>query len=454
MVGAMAAPEGRTHAPQAAPDADAVPDHPARAAATFAQVALGLQRSAGNRATGGVLGRALLARDPVKTKPKPPVVPKNEKLAVAIAMGDVAAITGTWDYKQLTNDQRFQAIKLVIDKSKLNDDEKRSVKRLWEDMRDLPGQMFLEYELWERCVRKKVPLDRWTIDDDIDLWWVVGPKVITEYQAKRVPDAIEKLSPKEFRTLRLDLWLAGSTKQKASIVKALAAGRKMADVDKFADAIRYRSDKWLADHLNVVEEDPGAKVGPGIRQQWEMSCGPTTVQALHGQTDPIYALKLTGGGDITQVGKQAEAKKEQGKLLKGHGSSPTELGTAGTGAWVESDFNALKDATGVTYKWTPVTAVDPTNPVNGDIAKALVKIKGWLAERIYIPIVIGGKPKDTAHYNIILRYDPKSGYLIHDPGKGHSGWVTTKMIMDNKMSPPLAWSHLAGYDTPTKKAKK
>jgi hypothetical protein len=452
MVGAMAAPAGRTRAPQPGPDGVAAPDQPARSPTTFAAVALGLQRSAGNRATGRVLGQAVLARE---TKPKPkPVAPKNEKLAAAITKGDVAEIVGTWDYKHLTNDQRRAAIELILRKTRLKDEDRRAIKRLWEDMRDLPGQMYLHSELWQRCVRRKVPLDRWTIDDSIDLWWVVGPEVITEHQAKRVPDAVEKLSNKDFVTLRLALWLAGTPKQKAYIVKALAAGRKMADIDKFSDAIRYKNDKWLAEHLNVVEEDPGAKVGPGIRQQWEMSCGPTTVQLLHGQTDPIYALELSSGGDIKTVGGNAAAKKEQGKLLKGHGSNPTELGTAGSGAWVEADYNALKKATGITYKWTPVKAVDPTNPSDGAVAKALEKIKGWLKERIYIPIVIGGKPDDTAHYNVILRYDPSWGYLIHDPGKGHSGWVTTAMIMANNMSPPLAWSHLAGYDTPTKKTKK
>ena len=447
MVGVMAASGGHIRSPQTDPDEKAERGRSPRA--TFAEVALGLQRSAGNRAT-----RAVLARDPTKTKPKPPVVPKNEKLAAAITKGDVAEITGTWDYKHLTNEQRRKAIELVIAKKTLTDDEKRSVKRLWEDMRDLPGQMYIYSELWFRCVDKKVPLDRWTIDDSIDLAWATRPEVITEHQAKRVPGAIEKLSRKDFVALRLNLWRAHTARQKAYIVKALAAGRKMADIGKFADEIRPKSDKWLADHLNVVEEDPGAKVGPGIRQQWEMSCGPTTVQVLHGQTDPIYALKLTGGGDVTKVGSHAEAKKEQGKLLKGHGSTPTELGTAGTGAWVEVDYNALKEATGVTYKWTPVKAVDPTNPAGGAVDKALEKIKGWLKERIYIPIVIGGKPDDTAHYNVMLRYDQKWGFLIHDPGKGHAGWVTKAMIMANNMAPPLAWSHLAGYDTPTKKAKK
>ena len=423
----------RTEAPQSAGD-------------TLAAFALSLQRSAGNRAT-----RALLARE-TKTKTTTP----KPDLGSLVAKKDIAGIIGQWSWSSATDEQRRAAIELIVNRpKKLTDEEKRSVKRLWEDMGSgLALQMWLFMKLWFKCVDKGVPLERWSFDDDFDLWLVTGPEVITEYQAKRVPDAVEKLSRKEYETLRLDLWMAHTITQKAFIVKALAAGRKMKDVDKFADAIRQRSDQWLRDRLNVVEEAPSSQTGPGIRQQWEMSCGPTTVQALHAQNDPIYALDLTGGGDVTQVGKNAQMKKEQGKILKGQGSVPTELGTAGSGAWVEKDFNRLKAETGITYPWTPVTAVDPANPADGAVAKALVKIKAWLNEGIYIPIVIGGSPNSTAHYNIILRYDPKSGYLIHDPGKGHSGWVTTSMIMTNTMSPPLAWSHLAGYDTPKKNEKK
>ena len=36
----------------------------------------------------------------------------------------------------------------------------------------------------------------------------------------------------------------------------------------------------------------GLAKGKGIKQQWHDSCAPTTMQAMMGELDPIYALKL------------------------------------------------------------------------------------------------------------------------------------------------------------------
>jgi hypothetical protein len=64
--------------------------------------------------------------------------------------------------------------------------------------------------------------------------------------------------------------------------------------------------------------------------------------------------------------------------------------------------------------------------------------------------VIGGKPGQTAHYNMLLRHDSSKGFLSHDPAKGSSGWCTRKQFMDNTLAPPLAWKLLAAYDKPSK----
>jgi hypothetical protein len=441
----MAAPQGRVHSGPGDPVAGVTED-PARApgAASLAELAAGLQRTAGNRATGSVLRQAVLARE---------TTPERAALDEAVAKGDVAGILGTSDYGGLVNAQRVSAIEAVVAKPELGDADKQAIARLWEGMTDYRGQLYLQSELWFRCVDKGVKLARWTAADAADLASAVGPKVITQHQARRVPDAVEGLSRQDYRALRLNLWLAITATQRAYIVKALAAGRTMDAIEKFATTIRYETSEWMASHLMVVDEEPVSQTGPGIRQQWQMSCGPTSVQTLHAQTDPIYALELTGGGDVKDLGKNAASKTEQGNILKGHGSVPSELGVAGGGAWVEDDLNALKAETGLTYVWTPVKAVDPTNKIGSEVDLALEKIKGWLGQGIYVPIVIGGKPEATSHYNVILRYDSHKGFLVHDPGKGYSAWVNTTMFLDNKLAPPLSWTYLAGYDTPTQTKK-
>jgi hypothetical protein len=141
---------------------------------------------------------------------------------------------------------------------------------------------------------------------------------------------------------------------------------------------------------------------------------------------------------------------EQGAILIGHGSMPTPLGTAGQGAWVESDLNNISAATGVTYTFTLVTAIAPANPAGGEVDKAVTSIIGFLDQGIQVPILIGGGPTVTAHYVMGLRAQGDS-ILVNDPGNGTTTWVTRQQFLTNTLAPPLSWPFLAGYDRPSPK---
>ena len=94
-----------------------------------------------------------------------------------------------------------------------------------------------------------------------------------------------------------------------------------------------------------------------------MACGPTSVQTIRAQNDPIYALSLTAAGPVSGASwANLPMTLEQGAILIGHGSMPTPLGTSGQGAWVESDLNNISSATGVTYAFQLITAIAPVNP--------------------------------------------------------------------------------------------
>jgi hypothetical protein len=412
------------------------PEPPAPAPARM----LALQRSAGNRAVA-----ALIARDPTAQTP-----PVTKSVAQAIADEDTDAIAAMPDFSSASDAQRFQLIDILNDQFFVGPGDEAALERIWASFGErLPELMATHARQWADSVDNGAKLQRWTRWDNLGLTCEISPGVINDRQVARAVAAIGHLSDPDYLQFRQLMHYAGSGAELAFLCKALAAERSMAEIAAFAGAIRGKDRAWLLANLNVADETTAQGASTmGIQQQWQMSCGPTTVQTLHAQNDPIYALELTSGGPV--VGQNMAnfwMTVEQGMTLLGHGSTPTPIGTSGQGAWVESDLNALSKATGVTYAYTAVTAVQPTNPANGDVDKAVTSIAGFLGQGIQIPLVIGGSPGATSHYVMALRAENDS-ILVHDPGNGITMWVTRAQFLSNSLSPPLSWAFLAGYDRP------
>jgi hypothetical protein len=435
----------------------AVAPAPAPKASPATAQILSLQRGAGNAAVS-----RMLARKDDDEGAAPATAPAGGGAATAgleeaITKRDVAGIVGASGYHKLSKPQKVDAIFILLQDGPADAPTFDAIQSLWFAFeKEEPDMMHLYYGTWKQCVDKGAKLPRWTLWDVFDLLDNTAPEVISSFQAGRVMPAVLKLSDDDYMKFRAKLYHALGGVQRGFICKALAAGRAMTDIEAFAEAIQLKSDEWLKSNLNIVEESDAG--GTGISQQWQMSCGPTTVQVLHAQTDPIYAMELSQSGNlnVTGVGAtpagggSAKSKAEQSTLLGGHGSAATELGTNGKGAWVESDIDALKAQTGLTYKFEKVMADPVKNPAGGVIDKALDDMAGYLDQGMYIPLLIGDKPGATLHYNMLLRYDSTKGFLSHDPGKGNSGWCTRQQFLDNNLKPPLSWAFMAGFDRPSK----
>jgi hypothetical protein len=138
-----------------------------------------------------------------------------------------------------------------------------------------------------------------------------------EDQAK-VGELLEKAKPEEMKYLQ----------------KALASSHSAAELDAFYKAIAGKDKAWMDANLHVV----GDSKGQGIKQQWECSCGPTTIQAMKGELDPIYALKLrtenphlTEAKDDDATALNPNMAAEQKSILVGHGGIATNRDTTGQG---------------------------------------------------------------------------------------------------------------------------
>jgi hypothetical protein len=427
----------RAHAEREDDRAPAVkrPEPPAPALARV----LALQRSAGNRAVA-----AMVARDPVADAPGTTDIPK------AIADEDIGAIGAIEDFLSASDAQRFQMIDILLDQFWVGPRDEAALARVWASFGErLPDMMATHARQWADCVDSGAELPRWTRWDNLYLTCEISPGVINDRQVARAIAAIGRLSDPDYLQFRQLMHYAGSGAELAFLCKALAADRSVADIATFAAAIRGQDRAWLLANLSVADETTAQGASTmGIQQQWQMSCGPTTVQTLHAENDPIYALALTSGGPV--VGQNMGnfwMTVEQGATLLGHGSTPTPIGTNGQGAWVESDLNALSNATGVTYTYTAVTALQPTNPANGAVDKAVTSIINFLNQGIQVPLVIGGSPGATSHYVMAMRAE-NDQILVHDPGNGVTTWVTRAQFLANTLAPPLSWAFLAGYDRP------
>jgi hypothetical protein len=424
---------------------------PAPPPAPVAQL-IALQQTMGNQAAMAMMARsvrATLAREP-ETAEAPQA---NASIAQAIADRDIGAIKQIDDFTPASDPQRFELIAILLDQFWVGPRDEAALERIWASFGErLPAMMATHARVWWDCVDRGAELKRWTRQDNLSLTCEISPGVINDRQVRRAVARIDEIPENEYLQFRQLMYYAGSGAELAFICKALAAERSVGEIATFANTIRGKDRPWLLANLNVADENvaQGAS-SAGIQQQWQMACGPTSVQTIHAQNDPIYALTLTSAGPVNGAGQtNLPMTIEQGAILIGQGSMPTPLGTSGQGAWVESDLNNLSSATGVTYTFTLVTAIAPVNPPGGEVDKAVTSIIGFLDQNIQVPILIGGGPTVTAHYVMGLRAQGDS-ILINDPGSGTTTWVTRAQFLSNTLAPPLSWPFLAGYDRPSPK---
>ena len=185
---------------------------------------------------------------------------------------------------------------------------------------------------------------------------------------------------------------------------------------------------------------------------------PTSMQLVHAQADPIYALELRSAGPIDQAPDKAVSNPEtvnnqklageQAAVLNAHaaagtGVAPTDRTHPTGGAWVESDMNALANATGVTY----TTQIIGTDITQDDAMSAL---QNGLASSVQVPIIVGGAlgPTNTSHYVVVL-IASGSRFLVHDVATGQSVWRTEADFRNNTLHLPSGWNFFVAIDVPS-----
>jgi hypothetical protein len=293
---------------------------------------------------------------------------------------------------------------------------------------------------------------RWTQDDARMLSAATAQVgVITPMMASRVPGAVSALSDADHTAFRGLLGAAGSDTERVFICKAVASGHRVTELYEFTLLIRGMSDAWLIQNLNVVSVTSTADSGggSGIIQQFGNSCGPTSVQVITAEADPVYALDLNTSGAIgTAPGQAASnpgsignalAASGQGSILTSHaagggGGAPEDrqrpVGTQTRGgAWVEADMNARRQATGVEY-----TRKNVPDEISMDELLAILTVN--LGMGIHVPLIVGSGPGNYAHYVVAVRKDGTDRYQVHDVWTGETVWRTAQQFRLGRLALP------------------
>jgi len=263
--------------------------------------------------------------------------------------------------------------------------------------------------------------------------------IMSRSQAKRGRAKFETLSQVEKKHFLGILREAHSNTERLYIWKAFAACHTVAECEEFAKKVHGKKKDWLTTNLKLT----GSPKGRGVQQQWSHSCNATTVQAIHGEMDPIYSLKVHeenphfGKVDDSDANKQNPNLAAEQKAILESQYAGTAAGAhsgvaasrdniaMGSGRWASDKFNDMSALTGVKY----TTEKDP------NISDAMKSIDAAAKQDVPVPIVIGNGAGQYTHYVLITHMNPgpPKTYTIHDPWSGKTVKRSADKVKNGKM---------------------
>jgi hypothetical protein len=288
----------------------------------------------------------------------------------------------------------------------------------------------------------------------------VEPPIMGESQGTRADATLKKLPEADQKAVKVLMDATKSEAEKQYLLKGVAAGHTVAELKAFAKKVQGKDATWMRDNLSLT----GSSTGSGVRQQWSHSCNATAAQAVKGQMDPLYALKLheenpnldqADAKDGTKMNPKLAAEQKAGLESKYKGSvvaakdskgaAKPISSTKGVGRWADDLLNNQSDTTGITYS----TQQDPP------IADAMKSIDSGVGKGQPVPIVIGNSPGEYGHYVVVtgMTKGPPKQYTIHDPGSGKTV-VRSEVEMSGGNLKISGWSQITAIENPSAKAIK
>ncbi|MEV5874302.1 peptidoglycan-binding protein [Streptomyces sp. NPDC052101] len=278
-------------------------------------------------------------------------------------------------------------------------------------------------------------------------------EILSANDLERSGRAMDRLSPADRARMDQLLAGAGTPQEKAYLMKALAAGHGVDDIQTFDGKIHGKDAAWLQRHLSPIvtqadslkdegtDEGNGANVNTAVQsfdgQKWmqggdgrDNTCVASSTVTARALVDPVYALSLTGGPGGQEDDPAAFRRRlvaEQHRVhLEGHGGPNwNNMDAKGNNEVADKEVGP---ETGSSYE---------THFVQDPAARrdVLPKIEKAVADGKPVPIAVGGTDATGRYYGHAMMVVGQEGdkLEIYNP-YGTTTWVSEDDFVNGGMA--------------------
>ncbi|ANS65925.1 peptidoglycan-binding protein [Streptomyces lincolnensis] len=267
-------------------------------------------------------------------------------------------------------------------------------------------------------------------------------EILTANDLERAGQRMESLPPGERARMERLLADAATPQERAYLMKALAAGYSVKEVEEFGGKIHGRDEEWLREHLAPVTTNSGTgqerqTYGDENWSQDGATCVPSSTVTARAMVDPVYALELTGGPDGTDDSPDAFRERLTDEQMRMH-----EEGDGSNEGWlwdrkpagmdsegqVEISDKELSPHTGDSYDSQDMDGADDRRDVLTDIEKSV-------AEGKPVPINVEGKDEngDWVGHGMMIVGQEGNMLQVYNPW-GTTTWVSEEDFVKGDLS--------------------
>ncbi|MFD6534358.1 peptidoglycan-binding protein [Streptomyces sp. NPDC060184] len=271
-------------------------------------------------------------------------------------------------------------------------------------------------------------------------------EILTAGDLERASTRMDQLSLDDETAMERMLANSDSPQERAYLMKALAAGHSVDEIERFQDKIHGKDPDWLRRHLTPVVTAGDSMNDEGLApdgsnnnkdsvtfdgQLWiqggdgsEGTCVASSTVTSRAMVDPLYALELTGGPDGQQDDPDAFRQRlvEEQHRLHTEGDGGEKWGGMGPEGQERINDSTVGRATGSDYQRQDLDDA-------ADRRAVLTEVERSVAQGRPVPVDVSGE--EGAHAMTIIAQEGDM-LQVYNPW-GETTWVSEDDFINGHM---------------------